>query len=80
MTDTNRCESYFHQQRIAEEEKVWMASYNLEAGAQMLYIQVQQDESTPPWSRFTELLHLRFGLPLHSNPLAIKDGDQQGSR
>ena len=28
----NRCESYFHQQRIAEEEKVWMASYNLEDG------------------------------------------------
>ena len=26
----NCCESYFHQQRIMEEEKVWMASYNLE--------------------------------------------------
>ena len=37
----NRCESYFHQQRIMEEEKVWMASYNLEEGAQMWYIQVQ---------------------------------------
>jgi hypothetical protein len=30
---TSRCESYFHQQRIMEEEKVWMASYNLEEGA-----------------------------------------------
>jgi hypothetical protein len=29
----NRCESYFHQQRIMEEEKVWMTSYNLEVGA-----------------------------------------------
>ena len=28
----NRCESFFHQQRITE-EKVWMASYNLEGGA-----------------------------------------------
>jgi hypothetical protein len=37
---TNRCESYFHQQRIMEEEKVWMDSYNLEEGAQMWYIQV----------------------------------------
>jgi hypothetical protein len=36
----NRCESYFHQQRIATEEQVWMASYNLEGGAQMWYIQV----------------------------------------
>ena len=34
----NRCESYFHQQRIMEEEKVWMASYNLEEGAQLWYI------------------------------------------
>jgi hypothetical protein len=32
----NRRESYFHQQRIMEEEKVWMASYNLEEGAQMV--------------------------------------------
>lgn len=31
----NRCESYFHQQRISVEEQVWMASYNLEGGAQM---------------------------------------------
>jgi leucyl aminopeptidase len=29
----NCCESYFHQQRISAEEQVWMASYNLEAGA-----------------------------------------------
>lgn len=65
----NRCESYFHQQRIADEEKVWMASYNLEDSTQMWYIQVQQDEGTPPWCRFTELLHLRFGPPLCSNPL-----------
>jgi len=36
----NRSESYFHQQRIMEEEKVWMASYNLEDGAQMWYIQI----------------------------------------
>lgn len=31
----NRCESYFHQQHITEEEKVWMASYNLEDGTQL---------------------------------------------
>ena len=29
----NKCESYFHQQRIMEEEKVWIASFNLEEGA-----------------------------------------------
>jgi hypothetical protein len=36
----NHYESYFHQQHIMEEEKVRMASYNLEGGVQMWYIQV----------------------------------------
>jgi hypothetical protein len=65
----NRCESYFHQQRILEEEKVWMASYNLEDGAQLWYIQVQTDEGTPTWRRFKELINLRYGPPLRSAPL-----------
>lgn len=44
----NRCESYFHQQKIMAEEQVWMAGYNLEDGAQMWWIQVQRDEGIPP--------------------------------
>lgn len=46
-----------------------MASYNLEDGAQMWYVQVQQDEGTPTWRRFVDLLNLRFGPPLRSAPL-----------
>ena len=65
----NRCESYFHQQRIMEEEKVWMDSYNLEEGAHMWYIQVQADEGTPSWRKFKELLNLQFGPPLRAAPL-----------
>jgi hypothetical protein len=65
----NRRESYFHQQRILEEEKVWMASYNLEDGAQLWYIQVHTDEGTPTWRRFKELINLRYGPPLRSAPL-----------
>lgn len=66
----NRCESYFHQQRIMEEEKVWMASYNLEEGAQMWYIQIQEDKGDiPTWCRFKDLLNLRYGPPLRSSPL-----------
>jgi hypothetical protein len=35
----------------------------------MWFLQVQQDEGTPSWRRFCELLNLRFGLPIRSNPL-----------
>jgi hypothetical protein len=66
----NHCESYFHQQHIMVEEKVWMASYNLEDGAQLWYMQVQTDEGTPLWRRFMELLNLRYGLPLRAAPLS----------
>jgi hypothetical protein len=65
----NRCESFFHQQRIIVEEQVWMASYNLQDVAQLWYIQVQCEEGTPSWRRFVELLNLRFDPPLRSNPL-----------
>jgi hypothetical protein len=69
MLFINKCESYFHQQRTMAEERVWMASYNLEDVTQLWYIQLQEDEGTPPWGRFKELLQLRFGPPLRSAPL-----------
>jgi hypothetical protein len=36
----------------------------------MWYLLVQADEGTPSWRRFTELLHIRYGPPLRSVPLA----------
>jgi hypothetical protein len=68
LTFINCCESYFHQQRIMEEEKVWMASYNLEDGAQLWYMQVQTDEGTPSWRRLqhTTCATVRPCVPLHS--------------
>ncbi|XP_066316652.1 uncharacterized protein [Miscanthus floridulus] len=65
----NQCESFFTQQRIMPKEQTWMASYNLQEGAQLWYMQVQADEGTPPWPRFKELLNLCFGPPLRSAPL-----------
>jgi hypothetical protein len=59
----NWYESYFHQQRIINEERVWMASYNLDDVAQLWFIQIHQDEGTPSWHRFSELLNMRFGPP-----------------
>jgi hypothetical protein len=52
-----------------EEEKVWMASYNLEDKAKLWYMQVQQDEGIPTWRRFKDLLNLSYGSPLRSTPL-----------
>ena len=49
MLFINKCESYFRQQRTMAEERVWMASYNLEDVAQLWYLQLQEDEGTPPW-------------------------------
>ncbi|KAG8100791.1 hypothetical protein GUJ93_ZPchr0013g35683 [Zizania palustris] len=69
MLFINKCESYFRQQRTMAEERVWMASYNLEDVAQLWYIELQEDEGTPLWGRFKELLNLRFGPPLRSAPL-----------
>ena len=65
----NQCETYFNWERIMEEEKVWMASRNLAEDARMWFLQVQRDEGTPAWRRFTKLLHLRFGSPPRSNLL-----------
>jgi hypothetical protein len=65
----NKCESYFRQQRTMAEEHVWMASYQLEGVAHMWFVQLQDDEGTPPWGRFKELLNLRFGPHLRSTPL-----------
>jgi hypothetical protein len=63
-----------------EEEKVWMAGYNLEDGAQMWWIQVQQDEGMPSWRRFTELINLRYGPPLRSALLfELADCQRTGS-
>lgn len=77
MAFLNRCESYFHQQCIAAEEQVWMALYNLEAGAQMWCLQVHQDEGTPSWRYFSELLNLCLGLPKPVQSNGRTDGVQE---
>jgi len=58
----NSCDTYFRRERIMEEEMVWMASCHLDDGARTWFLQVQE-EGTPTWRHFTELLHLRFTSP-----------------
>jgi hypothetical protein len=69
MLFIKKCESYFRQQRTMPEERFWMASYNLEDIAQLWLIQLQEDEDTPSWGHFKDLLNLRFETPLCSAPL-----------
>ncbi|KAJ1265771.1 hypothetical protein BS78_08G100400 [Paspalum vaginatum] len=49
----NKCESFFHKQRTLEEEKVWMASFNLEGAAQQWYMHLHSIEGTPSWRHFS---------------------------
>jgi len=50
-------------------ERVCMASYHLDDIAQLWFTQLQDDDGTPSWGRFKELLNLRFGPPLRSTPM-----------
>lgn len=42
---------------------------HLQCATQQWYMRLDQDEGTPGWNRFTELLDRRFGPPFRSNPL-----------
>ncbi|KAK3136157.1 hypothetical protein QOZ80_5BG0428960 [Eleusine coracana subsp. coracana] len=67
----NKCDSFFRAQRILEEEKVWMATHNLNDSAHIWYMHIEKQEGDfLTWRHFSELLNMRFGPPLRSNPLS----------
>ena len=69
MLFLNKCEAYFRQHRTMAEERVLMASYHLDDVAQLWFTQLQDDDGTPSWGTFKDLLNLRFGPPLRSAPM-----------
>ena len=69
MLFLNKCEAYFRQHRTMAEERVLMASYHLDDVAQLWFTQLQDDDGTPSWGNFKDLLNLRFGPPLRSAPM-----------
>ncbi|WVZ95670.1 hypothetical protein U9M48_041404 [Paspalum notatum var. saurae] len=69
MLFLNKCESYFLQQRVVEEEKVWLASFNMDGAAQQWYMHLQKEEGTPNWRCFSELVEIHFGPPLRANQM-----------
>jgi len=66
---TNKCDAYFRQYRTMPEECVAQVGYHLDEVAQLWLNQLMEDDGAPPWGRFKDLLHLRFGPPLCSAPL-----------
>lgn len=47
-----------------------MAAHNLNDSAQLWYMHIERQEGNMlTWRCFTELLNLRFGPPVRSNPL-----------
>ena len=69
MPFLHKCEAYFRQHLTMPEERVRMAAYHLDDAAQLWFIQLQEDEGTPSWGNFKDLLDLRFGPPLRSAPM-----------
>jgi hypothetical protein len=63
MLFLNKCDAYFLQHRTTVDEKVRIASYHLDEVAQLWFTQVQEDDGTPNWAHFKELLNVRFGPP-----------------
>jgi hypothetical protein len=66
----NRCESYFCDTRTMAAEQVWLASRHLDDVVAEWYYSLEKEYGLLPWSRFPEFINLRFGLPMHSNPLS----------
>ena len=66
----NQCEQFFRGQRTLASDRTWLASYHLRGAAQSWYYALEQDEGMPPWERFKELCHLRFGPPIRGSRLA----------
>ncbi|KAK3121969.1 hypothetical protein QOZ80_8BG0663410 [Eleusine coracana subsp. coracana] len=64
-----RCESYFHAHNTRDADRVALASYNLLDKAHIWYRNVIRQEGTPTWTHFNDLLNMRYGPPIRSNPL-----------
>ncbi|CAO2152414.1 unnamed protein product [Urochloa humidicola] len=69
ITWVHRCKQFFRQAQSGDEDKVWLATYHLEGAAQQWYYRLERNQGVPTRARFVELVNLRFGPPMRSNPL-----------
>jgi hypothetical protein len=75
-----KCASYFRGMHTLDEDRVWIASLNLEGVAAEWYYALERDHDILSWPWFAFFVNMRFGPPLHSNGLAEpKDLRRTGS-
>ncbi|KAA8542515.1 hypothetical protein F0562_023667 [Nyssa sinensis] len=56
-----RVEQFFQFHQTPEEDRVPLASFHLEGGAQLWYQLLKQEEDVMTWKEFTDGLHARYG-------------------
>jgi hypothetical protein len=64
----NRCDRYFMVCRTPEHKKVQYVSLHLD-DAQLWYHRLELNNGPPDWTRFVQLVQIRFGPPLMDNPI-----------
>jgi hypothetical protein len=52
------------------EDRVWQVSIHMDGAAAEWYYTLDRDHEELSWEQFTDSVHLRFGLALHTNGLA----------
>ncbi|KAK8936216.1 hypothetical protein KSP39_PZI014037 [Platanthera zijinensis] len=64
-----RCEFYFNNQQVSEEDKVGLASFHLLGAAQLWVTQLLREQPDATWEDFRASCTLRFGPAMPGNPL-----------
>jgi hypothetical protein len=65
----NRCDRYFTVRRTPEHKKVQYTSLHLPDDAQLWYHRLELNNGPPDWTRFVQLVQIRFRPPLIDNSI-----------
>jgi hypothetical protein len=63
----NRCVQFF--QATEDVGKAFLASFYMTGDAEQWFALLEKNHGTLTWRKFEELVHQRFGPPLHDNAL-----------
>ncbi|KAH0764992.1 hypothetical protein KY285_000863 [Solanum tuberosum] len=65
----HRCDKFFSNQHMNNQEKVGLAAFHMVGEAQLWVYQLEQEEPNLTWGVFKEYCTLRFDPPMKRNPL-----------